>query len=111
MAPRANDKDARVQRERARAYQARLELNEARQKRRTRDNVIGGVVGAVLLLGILGAQIAYYTAGPGAPAPQPTQTPAVTQTPTVTQTPGVTKTPGVTQTPANTPSPTAATTP
>lgn len=89
MAPRANDKDARVQRERARVYQARLEVNAARQRRRTRDNLIGGIVGAVLLLGILGAQVAYYTAGPGVPPPAPTTTPTATQTPspTVTSTP------------------------
>ncbi|QAY61267.1 dioxygenase [Microbacterium protaetiae] len=92
MAPRANDKDARVQRERARVYQARLELNQARGRRRTRDNVVGGIVGAVLLLGLLGAQIAYYTAGPGkpAPAPSPTTTSTVLPAPTLTPTPTTT---------------------
>ena len=90
MAPRANDKDVRVQRERARVYQARLELNAAQKRRRTRDNVVGGIVGAVLLLGLLGAQIAYYTAGPGTPAPTPTTTSTITPTPTVTPTPTTT---------------------
>jgi len=99
VAPRANDRDARVQRERARAYQARLEVNAGRERRRTRDNIIGGVVGAVLLLGILGAQVAYYTAGPGKPAPEPS--PTTTSTVTPTPTPAVTDaaTPAPTTTP------------
>ena len=96
MAPRANDKDARVQRERARAYQARVELNAGRQRRRTRDNVIGGIVGAVVLLGILGAQVAYYTAGPGKPAPSPSPTVTSTVTPTPEATDAATPAPTTT---------------
>jgi peptidyl-prolyl cis-trans isomerase B (cyclophilin B) len=96
VAPRANDKDARVQRERARAYQARVELNAGRQRRRTRDNVIGGIVGAVVLLGILGAQVAYYTAGPGKPAPSPSPTVTSTVTPTPEATDAATPAPTTT---------------
>ena len=96
MAPRANDKDARVQRDRARAYRARVELNAGRERRRTRDNVIGGIVGAVLLIGILVAQIAYYTEGPGKPVPEPTPTATTTVTPTPAATDATTPAPTTT---------------
>ncbi|WP_029144225.1 hypothetical protein [Microbacterium luticocti] len=82
----AKDRDARIQRERARAYQARQELNARQQHRRTRDNVVGGIVGAVLLVGVIGVQVAYYTAGPGAPAPAPSPTTTAVSTPAPTAT-------------------------
>ncbi|WP_314452665.1 dioxygenase [uncultured Microbacterium sp.] len=76
MATRGNDRQTREQRERARAYQARLELHERQGRRRTRDNVIALVVGLVVILGAIGAQTAYFVAGPGMPEPVPTSTPA-----------------------------------
>nr|WP_274638296.1 dioxygenase [Microbacterium bovistercoris] len=77
----ANKKDARTQRERARAYRARQELNAQQERRRVRDNVIGAVAGTVLLLAIIGVQSAYYLAGPGMPAPAATPTPTATVSP------------------------------
>ncbi|GAA3771869.1 hypothetical protein GCM10022240_24980 [Microbacterium kribbense] len=82
MAAGDKKKDARAQRERARVYQARQAYSAARSRRRIRDNWIGGVAGGVLLLGVLGVQITYYTAGPGKPAPAPTPTTTSTVTPT-----------------------------
>ncbi|WP_285137446.1 dioxygenase [Microbacterium sp. lyk4-40-TSB-66] len=76
MATRGNDRQTREQRERARAYQARVELHERQGRRRTRDNAIAPVVGLVVILGAIGAQTAYFVAGPGMPAPEPTSTPA-----------------------------------
>lgn len=76
MATRGNDRQTREQRERARAYKARLDLHERQGRRRTRDNVIALVVGLVVILGAVGAQTAYFVAGPGAPEPTPTSTPA-----------------------------------
>lgn len=69
-----NAKQARAQRERARAYKARTQENERIVRRRLHDNVIGGVAGGVLLVLILLGQTAYFTAGPGRPAPRPSPT-------------------------------------
>jgi peptidyl-prolyl cis-trans isomerase B (cyclophilin B) len=51
-------------------------LHERQGRRRTRDNVIALVVGLVVILGAIGAQTAYFVAGPGTPEPVPTSTPA-----------------------------------
>lgn len=95
MAAGGKRKDGRTQRERARVYEARKEYNAGRVRRRTRDNVIGGIAGGVLLLVIAGAQVAYYTAGPGKTAPEPTHssTPAVTAPAPVETTPAPATTP------------------
>lgn len=71
MATRGKDRQTREQRERARAYQARVALHERQGRRRTRDNVLGIVIGLVVIAGAIGAQTAYFVVGPGAPAPAP----------------------------------------
>ncbi|MFV0319422.1 MAG: dioxygenase [Microbacterium sp.] len=80
----------REERERARVYQARAQFHDARIRRRTRDNVVAGVVGGLLIAGVIAGQIAYYVVGPGAPEPVPTPTPTVTDStgPTPTPYPG-----------------------
>jgi hypothetical protein len=94
------DRGSRESRERARLYQARQEFHSGRARRRTRDNVIAGIAGGILILGVVGAQTAYFVTGPGAPEPTPTTT-GMTPTPTVTPTP----TPTSTSTPTPTPTP------
>lgn len=100
MATGGKNRDARAARERTRLYEARRQFHEGQARRRTRDNVIAGIVGGVLVLGLIGAQTAYFVAGPGAPAPSPTSTPGPTGT---TPEP----TPSPTTTPEPSPSPTA----
>lgn len=73
----ASSRGSRENRERARVYQARAELNAQQIRRRIRDNVVAGVVGGVLVLGSVGAMTAYYLAGPGVPAVTPTPSPTV----------------------------------
>jgi hypothetical protein len=90
VATGGKNRDARAARDRTRLYEARRQFHEGQARRRTRDNMIAGIVGGVLVLGLIGAQTIYFVAGPGAPEPAPSSTP----TPTVT-------------TPAPTPSPTA----
>ncbi len=104
----AGKKAAREARERARLYQARQEYHDGLSRRRARDNVIAGVAGGALILAIVGGQVAYYTVGPGAPAPAPSPTPAVTPTPTVSESPSPTDSPTPTDsvTPSPTPTPT-----
>jgi hypothetical protein len=81
------------ERERARLYEARRRFHESLGRRRRRDNVIAGVAGGALILAIIGGQVAYYTLGPGAPAPEPAPTSTPTPTPTPTVTPSPTATP------------------
>jgi len=50
-------------------------------RRRTRDNVLAGVVGGVLILAVIGGQVAYFTMGPGTPAPSPSPTTSTTPPP------------------------------
>lgn len=74
MATGGKDRQSREQRERARIYQARQELHRRQGQRRRRDNVLGLVVGIVVIAGAIAAQTAYFVAGPGAPASAPTVT-------------------------------------
>ncbi|PTT19873.1 dioxygenase, partial [Microbacterium sp. HMWF026] len=76
MAARGRDRQTREQRERARAYQARVELHERQGRRRRRDNILGIVVGALVVLAAVGVQTAYFTVGPGMPQPTPSSTSA-----------------------------------
>jgi len=87
VAAGGKDRSAREARERARQYQARAELHTAQQRRRVRDNVLAGVVGGLILLGIVGAQTAYYVWGPGMPEPSPSPTPSPTMTVPVSPSP------------------------
>jgi hypothetical protein len=77
-------KQQRAERERARLYQARRAHHDAQIRRRRRDNLIAGIGGGVLVLAVLGGQIAYYTLGPGAISPTvetPSPTPSGTTPP------------------------------
>lgn len=101
MAAAAKGRDERVARERARVYQARLEFQRGRARRRTRDNLIAGIAGGALLVAVIGGQVLYYTAGPGVPEPEPTPTPTQTVPAPATPEPDVPATD-----PAPTPTPT-----
>ncbi len=95
MATGGKDRDARAARERARAYHARQDFHEGQVRRRTRDNVVAGIVGGVLILAVVGGQVAFYTLGPGKPAPSPSSSPSPSATvpsPTTTD-PAVTPSP------------------
>ena len=92
MATGGKDRETRAARERARLYQARREFHDDQGRRRARDNVIAGVVGGLLVLGLIGAQTAYFVAGPGAPAPSTSPSPT-TPSATPTPTPSATATP------------------
>jgi peptidyl-prolyl cis-trans isomerase B (cyclophilin B) len=74
VAARGKDRRTREQRERARAYQARLELHDRQGRRRTRDNLVGLIVGLLVIAGAIALQTAYFVTGPGAPIPEPSST-------------------------------------
>jgi hypothetical protein len=63
---------AREVRERNRTYLARKEYHDGQLRRRRRDDVVAGVAGGILILAIVGGQIAYFTVGPGSSHPSPT---------------------------------------
>jgi hypothetical protein len=74
------DRDARAARERARVYEARRDFHDRQIRRRTRDNLIAGIAGGLLVVGLAAVQTAYFVAGPGVPEPAPTSTPTPTPT-------------------------------
>lgn len=88
------DRD-RAERERARVYQARLQLRDSQLRRRRRDTILASVVGGIVILAAIGGQFAYYGAGPGAPVPEVTPSPSMTPAPSVSTDP----VPGPTTTP------------
>jgi peptidyl-prolyl cis-trans isomerase B (cyclophilin B) len=64
-------RDQREARDRLQRYQARQEVHAHQTKRRLRDNIIA-IAGVVLVAGLAATtQIFYFTAGPGAPTPEP----------------------------------------
>ena len=98
--PSGKDRAGREARERARLYQARTAFHEGRQRRRTRDNWIAGIVAGVLIAGAIGSQVLYYTIVPAAPEPAPSQSTSPAPTTSGEPVPGPTETPATTETPA-----------
>lgn len=80
MATGRNTKQSRAERDRTRLYQARREFHERGKRRRTRDNLIAGFGGGILIVGLVTAQTLYFTAGPGIPEPTVTAVPAPVET-------------------------------
>ncbi|PFG31300.1 peptidylprolyl isomerase [Paramicrobacterium agarici] len=76
MAPSKQDeKKARLDRNRLRAYQARQTVHDHRRKRRVRDNWIAGVLVVLVAVGVSFAQVFYFAEGPGSPEASTTPTP------------------------------------
>ncbi len=71
MASKSTEREAREARERLRRYNARQAVHENQLKRRKRDNLYA--VGVVVVVAALAAvlQVFYFSAGPGAPTPEP----------------------------------------
>ena len=99
MSTGGKDRGTREARERTRLYKARQDFHASQGRRRTRDNLIAGIAGGLLILGVVAAQTAYFVAGPGAPEPTPTSTPTPTTTPEPTDSPEPTPSPSPTPTP------------
>ncbi|MFG6476721.1 dioxygenase [Microbacterium sp. P06] len=100
MATGGKDRGSRAARERARIYQARQELHASEKRRRTRDNLVASIAGGVIVLAAIGAQVVYFSSGPGVPEPAASVEPAPTATsePTVAPEPETTA-PAVAPTP------------
>jgi hypothetical protein len=103
VAAGGKQRETREERERGRVYQARRAYHDGRARRRTRDNLIAGVAGGLLIAAVVAGQAAYFMAGPGTPTPSPTPTPTSTVTPEPSTTP--TESPDPSGTPSPTPTP------
>jgi hypothetical protein len=103
VAAGGKQRETREERERSRVYQARRAFHEEQSNRRTRDNLIAGIGGGLLILAIAAGQAAYFMAGPGAPVPAP----STSSTPTITPDPSASPTtsPDPSATPSATPTP------
>ena len=101
MAAGGKQRGTREERERARVYQARRAYHEGQSRRRTRDNLIAGVAGGLLIVAVIAGQAAYFVVGPGVPAPSPSPSSTVAPEPSASPT---------APTPAATPEPTPAAT-
>lgn len=99
MATGGKQRETKEARERARVYQARREFHLGQSRRRTRDNLIAGIGGGLLILAVVGGQTAYFVSGPGAPTPSPSSSPSPAAS---------TSAPATEETPASTPDPTVA---
>jgi hypothetical protein len=99
VAAGGKQRGTRDERERARVYQARRAYHEGQSRRRTRDNLIAGVAGGLLIVAVIAGQAAYFVVGPGVPAPSPTPSPSSTATPEPSASPTVPPTPAVTPEP------------
>ena len=73
-----NDRQAREERARLRTYQARQQVHAGKRRRRVRDNVIASIALVIVLALAVGAQLFFFTGGPGAPDPVASETPTPT---------------------------------
>ncbi|TFD45193.1 peptidylprolyl isomerase [Cryobacterium frigoriphilum] len=62
------EREAREERGRVRGYQARRAVHDNQLSRRKRDNILAGAGLVVVLTLLVGAQVFYFSGGPGTPA-------------------------------------------
>ncbi len=71
-----NVQRSRAEAERARVYAARTAWHDGQIRRRTRDNLIAGVVGGLLVVGAIASQSVHAVVNAPEPEPEPTETSA-----------------------------------
>lgn len=74
----ANRNTGREQQQRLAAYSARLAVHRDGIRRRRRDNWLAAIVGGIIVVATVAAQVIYASVGPGAPTAEPTAEPAAT---------------------------------
>lgn len=83
----------RTEQERARLYQARQDWHDGKITRRTRDNVVAGVAGGLLVLATIASQSVHAIVLDNLPEPTTSPSTSITPQPTSTPTPIQTPTP------------------
>lgn len=76
-----NAQRSRAEAERARLYAARTAWHDGLIRRRTRDNLIAGVVGGLLVVGAIASQSVHASVYAPDPKPTETSTPAPIENP------------------------------
>jgi peptidyl-prolyl cis-trans isomerase B (cyclophilin B) len=76
VAARRDSREEREARQLLRDYTARQTVHKERISRRRRDNLVAGIAGLAVIALAVGAQLLYFTAGPGVPAPSPSPSPS-----------------------------------
>ncbi|MBT2485995.1 MULTISPECIES: hypothetical protein [unclassified Microbacterium] len=76
-----NAQQARTQAERARLHTARTIWHQGQIRRRTRDNVIAAIVGALIVIAAIGSQVVHAQVNAPEPTPSPSVSPSVAPTP------------------------------
>ena len=84
MAPKSQDRETRVARQRLRSYNARQALHAHQVARRRRDNTVSAIALVVVLALAIGAQVFYFSGGPGTPEASPTPASSPVATPSET---------------------------
>lgn len=77
----------REARERLKRYEARQTVHRTQIDRRRRDNLLGLVVGLLVIALAVGAQLLYFGAGPGAPETAPSASPSPDASPSASPAP------------------------
>ena len=79
-------REEREARQRLRAYNARQTMHQERISRRRRDNLIAGLAALAVIALATGAQILYFTSGPGVPVPTPSPSASASPSPSAAAT-------------------------
>lgn len=82
----AREKAEREARKRARSFSIRQQVHELRGRRRRRDDIVAAIVFVVVVGLATGAQVGFFTAGPGAPKPSKSASASASPTPTTART-------------------------
>jgi peptidyl-prolyl cis-trans isomerase B (cyclophilin B) len=75
-ASKNQEREARESRERLKRYNARQSVHENQISRRKRDNILVVIASTVVIALAAGAQIFFFTAGPGMPVAEPSASPS-----------------------------------
>lgn len=95
----------RIERERARLYQARAQWQTDQKRRRVRDNIVAAVAGGLLVIGAFASQAVHAAVTAPEPSPTVSEEPTASPEPTVSPDPAVSPAPEESPAEEETPAP------